>query len=535
MTLLKIEMNMRYKFLIYGFLLFGAAVVLSWFFFGWIWLVVIVGIILLLGIFDTLQTKHTILRNFPVLGYFRYFFEFISPEIQQYFIEKNTDGKPFSRAHRTIAYERAKNLESTSPFGTQLNINTEAYEGIRHSIYAAPMLKELPRITVGGSECKQPYNASLLNVSAMSFGALSANAVRAINLGAKRGNFFQNTGEGGLTKYHLEGGGDICWQIGTGYFGCRTLEGKFDPEKFREKALLPNVKMVELKISQGAKPGHGGVLPGAKNSEEIAEIRGVTPHTDVISPPSHTEFSDAKGFIAFIAKLRELCDGKPVGFKLCIGKTEEFIELCEEMNRQQVYPDFITVDGAEGGTGAAPLEFVDTVGIPLEPALIFVHKTLQKYKIRDKVRLICSGRILTGASFLRALALGADMCNSARGFMFSLGCIQALRCNTNKCPTGVATQNKMLMKGLVVNEKKDRVYYFHKNTLLAAIELLAGCGKKDFSEVSMDMFMKGDEFVHLSDLYYPNYLDDYTKVNDDGNPRGRKRELDDLKSNAIDG
>lgn len=506
---------MRNRFLLSATILFILSLALAWFFHGWIWLAVIIGLILLVGIFDTLQVKHTILRNFPVLGYFRYFFESISPEIQQYFIERNIDGKPFSRNHRKIAYERSKNLESTTPFGTQQDITKSDYEGIRHSIYATPVLTEAPRITVGGEQCKQPYEASLLNVSAMSFGALSSNAVRALNLGAKRGHFFQNTGEGGLTKYHLEGGGDICWQVGTAYFGCRTLDGKFDAEKFKEKANLPNVKMIELKISQGAKPGHGGVLPGVKNSEEIAKIRGIKPHTDVISPPSHSAFSDAEGFVKFIAKLRELCNGKPVGFKLCIGKTEEFIELCEEMNRQNTYPDFITVDGAEGGTGASPLEFTDSVGIPMEPALIFVHKTLIKFNIRKKLRLICSGKILTGASFLRALALGADMCNSARGFLFSLGCIQALRCDTNKCPTGITTQNKMLIKGLVVGDKKDRVYYFHKNTLKIAMEMLAGCGKKDFSEVSMDMFMKGDDFVHLEDLYYPNYLDDFKKVKED--------------------
>lgn len=483
----------------------------SWFFNGLIWLAVLLGFLLLLAFYNVVQPRHTILRNFPLLGYFRYFFEFIAPELQQYFIERNTDGKPFSRNIRTLAYERSKNLESTSPFGTQLEIDTSGYEGLRHSIYPTPLLKELPRTTVGGPACKKPYSASLFNISAMSFGSLSANAVMALNQGAKMGNFYHNTGEGGLTEYHLQGG-DVVWQIGTGYFGCRTPEGNFDPGKFREKALLPEVKMIELKISQGAKPGHGGVLPAEKNSEQIARIRAIVPHTIVISPPGHTAFSDAKGFVKFIDTLRELCDGKPVGFKLCIGKTEEFIELCREMNIEGIYPDFITVDGAEGGTGAAPLEFSDSVGVPLEPALIFVQQTLVKYGIRDKIKLICSGKILSAASFLKALALGADMCNSARGFMFSLGCIQALRCNTNKCPTGVATQNKMLIKGLVVRDKKDRVYHFHRNTLLAAMELLAGCGKKDFTEVSMDMFMKGDEFVHLSDLYYPNYLDDYTKV-----------------------
>jgi glutamate synthase domain-containing protein 2 len=465
----------------------------------------------MVGLYNTVQTRHTILRNFPVLGYARYFFEFISPELQQYFIERNTNGRPFSRNIRTLAYERSKNLESTSPFGTQLDIDNAAYEGLRHSIYPAQILKELPRTMVGGPQCKHPYDASLLNISAMSFGALSANAVMALNKGAQMGRFYQNTGEGGLTEYHLQGG-DVVWQIGTGYFGCRTPEGNFDPGKFREKALLPNVKMIELKISQGAKPGHGGVLPAEKNSEEIANIRGLVPHTIVISPPGHSAFSDAKGFVRFIATLRELSDGKPVGFKLCIGRTDEFIELCQEMNNEGIYPDFITVDGAEGGTGAAPLEFADAVGVPMEPALIFVIETLKKFDIRDKVKVICSGKILSAVSFLKALALGADMCNSARGFMFSLGCIQALRCNTNTCPTGVATQDKMLMKGLVVKDKKDRVYHFHRNTLLAAMEMLAGTGKKDFSEITMDLFMKGDEFIHLSDLYYPNYLDDYTKV-----------------------
>ncbi len=512
---------MRDKFFLVMIPLFLAAVAVVVVFKAALWFAVLVGIILLIGIYDVAQKRHIILRNFPVLGHFRYFFEFISPELQQYFIERSTDGKPFSRQHRSLAYERAKNIDSTVPFGTLLDITKEDYEGLRHSIYPAPIMEELPRVTVGGDQSRQPYNASLLNISAMSFGSLSENAVRALNLGAKMGNFYQNTGEGGLTKYHLEGGGDIVWQIGTAYFGCRTKEGAFNPEEFSKKAAHPNVKMVELKISQGAKPGHGGVLPAAKNSEEIAKIRGIEPHTDVISPPGHTAFQGVQGLVQFIARLRDLCDGKPVGIKLCIGRTEEFIELCEEMNRQNIYPDFITIDGAEGGTGAAPLEFVDSVGIPLEPALIFVQQTLIKYNIREKIRLICSGKVLTASSFLRALSLGADMCNSARGFMFSLGCIQALKCNTNKCPTGITTQNKMLMKGLVVGEKKDRVYHFHENTLRAAMELLAACGKKDFSEISMDMFMKGDEFVHLSDLYYPNYLDDYTKVCDNKVP-GRK-------------
>jgi glutamate synthase domain-containing protein 2 len=492
--------NLFFKILIP---LFIASAIGAWFYHGFIWIPTLLAFFIIVGMVNSLQAKHSILRNFPVLGYFRYSFEFISPELQQYFIERNTDGKPFSRQHRSLAYQRAKNIEATTPFGTQLEINNSSYEGLRHSIYPAPVLSELPRTTVGGDQCRQPYSASLLNISAMSYGSLSAHAVMALNQGAKQGNFYHNTGEGGLTEFHLQGG-DVVWQIGTGYFGCRTHDGNFDPEKFRKKAANPAVKMIELKISQGAKPGHGGVLPAIKNTVQIAKIRDIEPHIDVLSPPGHRVFSDAAGLVKFIGQLRELSDGKPVGFKLCIGKASEFIDICVAMKTANIYPDFITVDGAEGGTGAAPLEFSDGVGMPFEPAVIFVHQTLVKHEIRDKMKIICSGKILTGISFLHALAVGADMCNSARGFLFSLGCIQALRCNTNNCPTGVATQNKVLMKGLVVSDKKDRVMHYHHNTLHAAMELLAACGKKNFDEVDIDMFMRGDEFVKLADVYFPD-------------------------------
>lgn len=366
----------------------------------------------------------------------------------------------------------------------------------------------LPRIWVRGDNCKQPYYASLLNISAMSFGSMSENAIRALNKGAQKGEFYHNTGEGGLTDFHLQGG-DVTWQIGTGYFGCRTGEGNFDPDKFKEKANLTNVKMIEIKLSQGAKPGHGGVLPAVKNTEQIAKTRGVKPHTLILSPPSHSAFNDAKGLIQFVAKLRELSNGKPIGFKLCIGNTTEFEDICQDMIAADCYPDFITVDGAEGGTCAAPLEFSDGVGMPFEPALIFVNKTLIGNNIRDKIRIIGSGKIISGYSILHAIALGADMCNSARGFMFSLGCIQALRCHNNQCPTGVATQDKMLMKGLVVTDKSDRVYHFHKNTLHAANELLAAAGKTSFSDIDISLFMRGDEFTDLSNLYFPN---NFTKL-----------------------
>lgn len=497
---------MRKKFFIYGFLLFLLVATIYYYTERGFLLVIILPILLIVGAYNTVQKKHAILRNFPVLGYFRYLFEMIAPEIQQYFIEKSTDGKPFSRNQRSLVYQRAKNIDSSTPFGTQLNLNHDSYEGIKHSIFPAKVNEELPRVLVGGKDCKQPYVASLLNISAMSFGSLSENAVRALNIGAKRGNFYQNTGEGGLTDYHIEGGGDITWQIGTGYFGCRDAQGNFNPEKFSEKANLPNVKMIEIKLSQGAKPGHGGVLPAAKNTEQIARIRGVEPHTMILSPPSHSAFSDAKGLVHFIKQLRELSNGKPIGFKLCIGNTAEFETICNEMITEDCYPDFITIDGAEGGTGAAPLEFSDGVGMPFQPALIFVNKTLIRLNIRDKIKIIGSGKIISGYSILHAIALGADMCNSARGFMFSLGCIQALRCHNNECPTGVATQNKMLMKGLVVTDKSERVYHFHKNTLHAANELLAAAGKNSYAEVDINIFMRGDEFVTLADSYYPENL-----------------------------
>ncbi|KIA98795.1 MULTISPECIES: FMN-binding glutamate synthase family protein [unclassified Flavobacterium] len=504
---------MRKKFFIYGFLLF--LVVAAIYHYsesgrGFL-LLIIIPILLVVGVYNTIQTKHAILRNFPVLGYFRYLFEMIAPEIQQYFIERSTDGKPFSRNQRSLVYQRAKNIDSSSPFGTQLNLNHDSYEGIKHSIFPAKVNEELPRVLVGGKDCKQPYLASLLNISAMSFGSLSENAVRALNIGAQKGKFYQNTGEGGLTEFHLAGGGDITWQIGTGYFGCRDANGNFDGEKFKEKALLPNVKMIEIKLSQGAKPGHGGVLPASKNTEQIAKIRGVQPHTTILSPPSHSAFSDAKGLVHFVARLRELSNGKPIGFKLCIGSTKEFEDICHEMISEDCFPDFITIDGAEGGTGAAPLEFADGVGMPFEPALIFVNKTLISLNIRDKMRVIGSGKIISGYSILHAVALGADMCNSARGFMFSLGCIQALRCHNNECPTGVATQNKMLMKGLVVTDKSDRVFHFHKNTLHSANELLAAAGKTRFADVDINIFMRGDEFTNLSELYFPDNLTSVTK------------------------
>ncbi|MBN3581992.1 FMN-binding glutamate synthase family protein [Algoriphagus aestuarii] len=478
---------------------------LSIYFFGlgYIFLGILL-VLVMIGLYDVFQRKHAILRNFPIVGHFRYMFEAISPEIQQYFIESNTDGRPFSRNLRSLVYRRAKNVNDTHPFGTQRDINGEDYMALRHSIYAVKPIDQEPRITIGSEFCKHPYSASIFNISAMSFGSLSSNAVLALNKGAKKGNFYHNTGEGGISHYHRDGGGDLVWQIGTGYFGCRDEHGNFDPEKFKEKASWPEVKLIEIKLSQGAKPGHGGVLPGVKNTEEIAHIRGVKAGTTIISPPAHTAFSDPKGLVEFVAKLRELSGGKPIGFKLCIGRTEEFVSLCKEMVAHHNWPDFITIDGAEGGTGAAPLEFSDSVGLPLEPALIFVNGTLEKYHLRDQIKVIASGKAISAFSILKNIALGADICNSARGFMFSLGCIQALRCNTNECPTGVATQKASLTKGLVVTDKSERVYNFHKNTIHAVQELLGATGHTHTSEISIHDLVKGDEMVKLANRYFPD-------------------------------
>lgn len=494
---------MRSKFILVGLIVIAVLFIPTYLLIFPTWIFAAVTLLYLIGLYNVFQSKHTILRNFPLIGYFRYMFETISPEIQQYFIETSTEGRPFSRNHRSLAYRRAKNVSDTVAFGTQNDLDKMEYEGLRHSIYAKLPNPELPRIKIGGEKCKHPYMASIYNISAMSFGALSKNAIKALNKGALKGNFYHNTGEGGISPYHLQGG-DLTWQIGTGYFGCRTEDGRFNPETFKENASKPEVKMIELKISQGAKPGHGGVLPAIKNTEEIAAIRHIKPGTTVLSPPGHTEFSDAHGLLSFIEKLQELSDYKPVGMKLCLGRTEEFIEICEVMKETGKLPDFITVDGAEGGTGAAPLEFSDSVGMPLQPALIFVNKTLIKYGLRDRVKIIASGKILTAESILKYLALGADICNSARGFMFAIGCIQALRCNTNHCPTGVATQDPSLVKGLAVKDKAKRVFHFHNNTVHAVMELLAACGKERIEEVDMKMFVRGDEFVNLANKYYPD-------------------------------
>ena len=458
-------------------LLITAAITYFWN--PFMWSLVITVPIILVGIIDISQPSHSLRRNFPVLGRMRWMAEWMRPKIYQYFIESDTDGTPFNRMSRTVIYQRAKKANDTTPFGTQLNVYEVGYEWLNHSI--SPLdghkVEQNPRVTVGGPECKQPYDASVLNISAMSFGSLSKNAILALNGGAKLGNFAHNTGEGGLSPYHLEPGGDIIWQIGTGYFGCRNKEdGTFSYEKFAERAATPQVKMIEIKLSQGAKPGHGGILPAAKVTQEIANIRLVEMGKDVLSPPYHTAFKTPIELMHFIKKLRELSGGKPIGFKLCVGRKLQFIAICKAMVKTGILPDFITVDGGEGGTGAAPLEFSNYVGMPLRDALAFVHDTLNGFAVRRHIRIIASGKVSTGFDIVKNLSLGADMCNSARAMMLSLGCIQALECNTNKCPTGVATQDLNLMKGLDVSDKKVRVMNFHNETVKSAVELMAASG-----------------------------------------------------------
>jgi glutamate synthase domain-containing protein 2 len=445
---------------------------------AWCWLVVVGGALTLLGIRDVRQTKKAVLRNYPVVGHLRYLLEFIRPEMRQYFIEGDNEAAPFSRQQRSLVYQRAKGAPDKRPFGTQKDVTAEGYEWLSHSISPTTVPSHDFRVTIGGvgTSCTQPYSASIFNISAMSFGALSANAILALNSGAARGGFAHDTGEGSVSRYHRAGGGDLIWEIGSGYFGCRTPDGKFDEARFIENARSPQVRMIELKLSQGAKPGHGGVLPGPKVTAEIAEARGVPVGQDCVSPASHGAFSTPTEMVQFIERLRQLSGGKPVGFKLCIGHPWEWFAMVKAMRETGLWPDFIVVDGAEGGTGAAPLEFTDHVGAPLQEGLLLVHNTLVGVGERHRVKLGCAGKVVSAFDIARMMALGADWCNSARGFMFALGCIQAQTCHTGHCPTGVTSQDPMRQRALVVPDKADRVYKYHHNTLHALQELVQAAG-----------------------------------------------------------
>jgi glutamate synthase domain-containing protein 2 len=437
-----------------------------------------------IGVWDLLQTSHSLRRNYPILAHIRFGLEKIRPEIRQYFLESETDGTPFNRSKRAVAYQRAKGALDKRPFGTHQNIYGDNFEWINHSINPFPAGGHDFRVTVGDAECRQPYALSLFNISAMSFGALSANAIRSLNKGAKLGAFAHDTGEGSISQYHREHGGDLIWEIGSGYFGCRNDDGTFCDQRFAAQATSPQVKMIEIKLSQGAKPGHGGVLPGAKVTPEIAEARGVPLGIDCISPARHSAFATPLELMRFIVRLRELSDGKPVGFKLCVGHPWEFMAICKAMLESGIRPDFIVIDGSEGGTGAAPLEFVDHVGTPLREGLVLAHNCLVGAGLRDAIRLGASGRIITGFDLARLLALGADWCNAARGFMFALGCVQAQSCHTDRCPTGVATQNQWRQRALVVDDKAGRVHQFHQSTLAALADLVGAAGLMHPSELT---------------------------------------------------
>jgi glutamate synthase domain-containing protein 2 len=435
------------------------------------------------GVYDMVQTRRSILRNYPIIGHMRFMLEFVRPEIRQYFIESDNEATPFSRSQRSLVYQRAKGQPDKRPFGTQLDVHAEGYEWMNHSVAPTHLTSHDFRITIG-EHTAHPYEASVFNISAMSFGALSANAILALNAGAKRGGFAHDTGEGSISVHHRVHGGDLIWEIGSGYFGCRNDDGTFNPERFAANAIDPQVKMVEIKLSQGAKPGHGGMLPGPKVTPEISQARGVPVGVDCISPAAHSAFSTPIELMEFVAKLRELSGGKPTGFKLCIGHPWEWFAIVKAMLQTGITPDFIVVDGAEGGTGAAPLEFTDHVGSPLQEGLLLVHNTLRGAGLRQRIKVGCAGKVVSAFDITRLMALGADWCNSARGFMFALGCIQAQHCHTGHCPTGVTTQDPVRQQSLVVPDKADRVYNFHQETLRALKELIQAAGLKHPSDIT---------------------------------------------------
>ncbi|MCF8601912.1 FMN-binding glutamate synthase family protein [Gordonia sp. HY442] len=470
----------------------------------WLFLTVPLVAVAAIGAYDLLQRDHSILRNYPVLGHFRFFLESIRPEIQQYFIERNTDGAPFDRNTRSTIYERAKDIKDVDPFGTQRDVNEIGSEFVRHSIAARPARAGVPRVRIGGPSCTQPYDMAIYNVSAMSFGALSANAILALNGGAARGGFAHDTGEGGLSPYHLQPGGDLIWEIGTGYFGCRTADGHFDPDTFAQKVQAPSIKCVSIKLSQGAKPGLGGVMPGAKVTAEIAEMRGVPVGQTVVSPPSHNRFHTPEGLCEFIGQLRDLSGGKPVGFKLCVGSRSELLGICKAIISTGIAPDFIIVDGSEGGTGAAPVEFEDNVGMPLTQGLMTVHNALVGAGLRGQIRVGASGKITNGVDIVKRIIQGADFTLAARAMMMAVGCIQAQACHTNKCPVGVTTQDPKRARALDVPDKTERVYNLQRNVVDNAKQLIASMGLNSFADLNASMLMRTvgpNESKSYVDLY----------------------------------
>ncbi|MEM9001666.1 MAG: FMN-binding glutamate synthase family protein [Bacteroidota bacterium] len=495
---------MRREFIVISLLVIGVIIGIQFFWPPILWSFVLVAPLFFIGLKDMLQKRQTIKRNYPLIGNFRYLLEGIAPEINQYFIESNFSGVPFSRQSRSLVYQRAKKQLDTLPFGTQLDVYDVGYEWVNHSMEPIHPDPKTMRVTIGGPDCRQPYSASIMNISAMSYGSLSKNAVLALNKGAHLGGFAHNTGEGGITEYHLQNGGDLIWQIGTGYFGARTFDGNFDPKLFNQKSVIPNVKMIEIKLSQGAKPGHGGILPAQKVTAEISKIRNVPMGKDVNSPPAHSAFSTPLELLGFIQQLRDLSGGKPIGIKLCIGKRREFLAICKAMSEKGVAPDYIAVDGTEGGTGAAPLEFSNSIGAPLNEAIVFVHNALVGFNLRYKIKIICSGKIITGFDIVKNIAIGADLCYSARAMMLAIGCIQALKCNANTCPTGVATQDPRFMNGLHVEDKAKRTSSYHDGTVQSVAEIIGSMGLNSTNELRPWHRMRRTDFTeikHYGEIY----------------------------------
>jgi len=482
-------MTVRRKFMVLLFVVPALVVLWAQYWSAAWWFFLVIGPLAVLGLYDMFQPKKAILRLYPVIGHFRYLLESFRVEIQQYFIESDMNGKPIAREFRSLVYQRAKGEKDTRPFGTIMDVNKDGYEWINHSV--APTHLEASDLCVqfGGADCKQPYLAKPMNISAMSYGSLSKNAIEALNWGAKKGGFAHNTGEGGISPYHIKHGGDLIFQFGTGYFGCRNEQGNFDANLFKKKAALDQVKMIEIKLSQGAKPGHGGILPAVKLTQEIAEIRHVAMGKDVLSPPTHTAFNSPKELLLFVQELRQLSGGKPIGFKMCLGKRSEFLAICKAMLETGIKPDFITIDGGEGGTGAAPIEFTNSVGTPIKDALIIVNNALIGTGLRDEIKVIAAGKIISAFHLIKALALGADSVNSARGMMFALGCIQSRACNTDHCPTGIATQDPARVVGLVVSDKALRVARYHEQMMKNLAELLGAAGLRSLSELNPSHIM----------------------------------------------
>ena len=456
------------------------------------WLIIptiLLGALSTLGFYDVLQTRHTIWRNYPIVGRVRWIMRALRPFLRSYIVESETEGRPFNHEERNMVYRRAKNVSAVEPFGSHLDIDQPPYEWLAHSMAARDPAKEGFRTTIGAPGTTHPYSASLFNISAMSFGSLGAKAIESLNRGAAKGGFYHDTGEGGISRYHKVGGGDLVWELGSGYFGCRAKDGSFDPVQFQENASLEQVKMIEVKLSQGAKPGHGGVLPGSKVTREIAEARGITIGETCLSPPFHSAFSTPIELMEFVQQLRELSGGKPVGIKFCVGNRWEVLALCKAMLKTELRTDFMLVDGSEGGTGAAPAEFLDHIGAPLRQGLVLTRNALVGTGLKDDVALGVSGKQISAFALASSMALGADFVNSARGFMFALGCIQSLHCHTNTCPTGIATSDKNRQRGLVIPDKAARVYHFHKNTMHALAEVVAAAGCSHPSELTPQHIM----------------------------------------------